>query len=125
MIDKSIPVLPKIDEVEVLELKGKMARISNNLVISNRIVKVEGELAEQIASLWRKLKSGESARCHIPPFGLRFYFKENVVLQASICWECNNMYLYQGDSCLLYGIDLKQSSAKALFDLLEKIMNLK
>jgi hypothetical protein len=124
MLNDSIPELLDIDAVDVLELQGEMPGMSGNLIISSRIIKVEGELAQQVASLWRKLKPGESARCHMPPFGLRFYFKEKLILQASICWECDNMYIWQGDNRLksLYGVNLGQSSGKKMFHLLENIM---
>ena len=96
--------------------------MSGDLIISSRIVTVEGELAQQVVHLWRQLTPGMSARCHMPPFGLRFYVKENVVLQASMCWECDNMYIWERSSNFLYGLDLGQPSAKELFSLLDEIM---
>ena len=119
---EKIPYLPDIDAVDVLDLGGNFPSMSGDLIISSRIVTVEGELAQQVAHLWRQLTPGMSARCHMPPFGLRFYVKEKLVLQASMCWECDNMYLWERSSNFLYGLDLGQPSAKELFSLLDEIM---
>jgi len=102
-IYQKIPYLPDIDAVDVLDLGGNFPSMSGDLIISSRIVTVEGELAQQIAHLWRQLTPGMSARCQMPPFGLRFYVKEKLVLQASMCWECHNMYLWERSSNFLYG----------------------
>jgi hypothetical protein len=122
MLNDSIPELVDIDALDVLDLGGEFPKMSGNLIMSSRIIKVEGELAQQVASLWRQLKPGESARCHIPPFGLRFYFKEKLILQASICWQCDNMYIWQENNRSLYGVNLGQPSANEMLRLLKNIM---
>ena len=123
MVDSVIPKLANIDVVEVLDLRGKFPSISNGLITSSRIVKVEGDLAQQIANLWRQLSPGQSARCHIPPFGLRFYSQNQVVLQASMCWECDNMYIYKQGTRSLYGLNLDQPPAHQLLALLNQVMD--
>jgi hypothetical protein len=70
-----IPELPNIDALDVLDLGGQFPKMLDNLVMSSRVIKVEGEFVQQVANLWRQLKPGQSARCHMPPFGLRFYCK--------------------------------------------------
>ncbi|MBW4522244.1 MAG: hypothetical protein KME16_21515 [Scytolyngbya sp. HA4215-MV1] len=117
-----IPELPEIDTVDVLDLEGNFASMSGDLIWSSRVVTAEGEAAQQIAQRWRQLIPGESARCHTPPFGLRFSFKGEILFQASICWECNNMYLYRQGCRSLYGLDLEKPAARELFYILEKIM---
>ena len=119
MIDTVIPKLPNIDVVEVLDLGGEFPSISAGFINSSRNTKIEGELAQTIVNLFRQLTPGESARCHIPPFGLRFYFNKQLVLQASICWECDNMYIWKDDNRLLYGLNLQQPSSKHLLALLK------
>ncbi len=119
MIDTVIPKLPNIDVVEVLDLGGEFPSISCGFINSSRNTKIEGELAQTIANLFRQLTPGESARCHTPPFGLRFYFNKQLVLQASICWECDNMYIWKDDNRLLYGLNLQQPSSKHLLALLK------
>ena len=120
--DNLMPELLTIDRVEVLDLEGHFAAMSDGLITARRIVTVEGDLAQQIAQRWRQLTPGESARCHTPPFGLRFAFQGKVLLQASLCWVCSNMYLYGEDSRSLYGLDLTTSVARELLDLLESVM---
>ena len=120
MIDTVIAEISSIDVVEVLDLGGEFPSISAGLINSNRNTKIEGELAQRIANLFRQLTPGESARCHIPAFGLRYYYKNQLVLQVSMCWECNNMYVWKNDDTLLYGLNLQQPSSKHLLTLLEE-----
>lgn len=61
MLNDSIPELQDIDALDVLDLGGEFPKMSGNLIMSSRIIKVKGELAQQVASLWRQLKPGESA----------------------------------------------------------------
>jgi hypothetical protein len=87
--------LPPIDAVDVVDLFGVDSDgIADYMgaAANARCVRVVGADAQRIASLWRKLPAGEQARCHIPPFGLRFYSNGRIVTQASICWECNNIF---------------------------------
>ena len=124
MLNDSIPELLDIDTLDVLDLGGEIPKMSGDLMISSRLIFVEGELVQQVASLWRQLKPGESARCHMPPFGLRFYFKEKLILQAFLCWACDNMYIWQENNRFLslYGVNLGQSSGNEMSYLLENIM---
>jgi hypothetical protein len=87
--------LPEIDTVDIVNLEG--IRTSHVDAYMQKAVKaphvqVEDEVAQQIADLWRQLPSSMQARCHFPPFGLRFYRRGELQLQASICWECNNIF---------------------------------
>jgi hypothetical protein len=61
--------------------------------------------AQRIAELWRRLPPAESARCHIPPYGLRFWRAGQKVVEVSLCWECNNAYGYAGDKALWFTFD--------------------
>jgi len=31
--------------------------------------------------------------CHFPVYGLRFYKKERLMFQTSLCWACENFYV--------------------------------
>lgn len=57
-----------------------------------RYVTLRGPEAERVAALWRALPVGEQARCHVPSYGLRFFAAGRLVCQASICWQCNNIW---------------------------------
>ncbi len=87
--------LPRVSRVQIVDLHRIEAnRVSETMRIADDAptVALEGERAECIASLWRRLPADEQYRCHIPPYGLRFWTDEKLILQASICWECNNIF---------------------------------
>ena len=61
-------------------------------------------------------------RCHMPPFGLRFYSAGDVIAQASICWECNNIYGEVKGRKLYYGFDASQAASRELLALAERVI---
>ena len=87
--------LPLITSVEIVLLKwveaDQVDQYLANAGSAPRVV-LHGRDAQRIAELWRALPSGEQARCHTPPYGLRFCAGERIVCNASICWECNNIF---------------------------------
>jgi hypothetical protein len=84
-------------------------------------VRVEGETAQQIAHLWRQLPPDEQMRCHMPPFGLRFYVENKLLVQGSVCWECNNIFVEENGEELIYEFNGKHKHSLQLFILLKKI----
>jgi hypothetical protein len=88
----NVSTLPPIDSVEVLVISGDYEPSRRGASIpGNTVAKLTGELAQQVAQLWRSLPDGEQMRCHNPRHGLRFYCGESVLLEAAICFECNNI----------------------------------
>jgi hypothetical protein len=87
--------LPDIDIVEVVDLSGvEPDRVGDYMPVAGNAphVRLTGDSAQHLARLWRLLPPGGGIRCHLPPFGLRFYKDGEVLLQASLCWQCNNLY---------------------------------
>lgn len=113
--------LGDIDEIQIVDLRGKDAkRVSEYMRLPALVtVAVTGERATQISELWRALPAGEQMRCHIPPFGLRFILNRAPVLEVSICWECNNVYGYEGDQPIHFEFDASATSSKELLNTLE------
>jgi len=93
-LDWSPDSLPEIDAVEVVDLE-EVEPFSGDEYMSAATsapsVRVSGNAAQTIAELWRRLPAGFQARCHDPPFGLRFFLGQELVAEASLCWECNNV----------------------------------
>ncbi len=58
-----------------------------------------GAKAEELAAIWRScnFEIGGSL-CHNPVYALRFYSDEDLVLETSLCWECDNCFLADGSS---------------------------
>jgi hypothetical protein len=116
--------LPPIDEVAVVDLSGLSvhARGFVSQASAAPSFAVSGGVAQRIAALWRSLPAGEQARCHIPPFGLRFYSAGRVVCQASICWQCNNIYGEMQGEAFSYEFDATSDAGRALLLMLEEIV---
>lgn len=84
-------------------------------------IEVSGDVAHEIANLWRHLPPDEQMRCHLPPFGFRFYAKRMLLLEASICWQCNNIWLKMNGKNATYTFDARHEVSKKLFTKLQEI----
>lgn len=131
--------LPYIDTIEVFVLGERLSdsygkffaikfpttsgdRYGKFLVSSS--TRVTGELADKIAKLWRHLPAGQQARCHLPPLGLQFFANQSLILEASICWQCNNIWITMNGETLVYEFDVDHHISQELFATLSKITNL-
>lgn len=70
--------------------------------------------AEEVAALWRRLPPGEQARCHLPAYGLRFRDEETVRCEASLCWECRNIYGKADGTAFEYEFDAEDPVSQDL-----------
>jgi hypothetical protein len=118
--------LSEVDTVEIVNLRGiQTNRVSEYMKNSADAphVKVENELAQQFAGLWRQLPSGIQARCHVPPFGLRFFLKKELQLQASICWQCDNIFGDIKGTGFWYAFDAQHQVSQELLSLCKQAFN--
>jgi hypothetical protein len=83
--------LPPIDKVELLKLKLVGDRWSGD-ILSTRVLR--GADALTLASLWRRqtYTSGLAA-CHNPAYAIKFYSRGKLLVYASVCWSCNNIFM--------------------------------
>jgi hypothetical protein len=115
--------LPLIDSVEIVNLKGiRPSRVSLYMkeAGSANSIRLIDESAQEIAELWRRLSWGWQMRCHIPPFGLRFYNNGTLLLQASVCWQCNNIYGDENGSDFHCAFNAKRSSSQKLLSICQQ-----
>ena len=117
--------LPQIDAVEIVDIR----RLEPNMVSqymdnagSCPRVRREGDAAQPLADAWRALTPDMSARCHIPPIGFRFFCAGAVILEASVCWRCNNLFGLSEGTEISYAFDSDSEAAQALFTLAEEAM---
>lgn len=124
MID-SPSKLPEIDIIEVVDLRSVYREDVDEYMLnckdSKTVVKVSGSSAQQIAELWRKLPEKMPFRCHLPPFGLRFYKDEKLILQGSICWECNNFIGYKNGEEIGFTFDGEAKVSKELLSICKSL----
>ena len=117
-------LLPTITSVEVVVLRGiEPKRVDEFMVAAMNApyVTVDGALANRIADLWRQLPPGDQARCQVPPYGLRFRKARKVICQASLCWECNNVYGEMGGVAGHYEFDAAHSASQELLAELQRV----
>ena len=56
-----------------------------------------------------------ASRCAAtPPFGLRFYSRGRLICEASVCWECNNIFGNARGEHLWYGFDASHEHSREL-----------
>jgi hypothetical protein len=82
--------LPAIDRVELLKLEMKNDQWDGE--IESRKV-LQGTKAQRVASLWRKQTYTQSdSACHEPGYAIKFYSRRRLLVYATVCWACNNMF---------------------------------
>ncbi|MCA2701765.1 MAG: hypothetical protein IM500_15445 [Microcystis sp. M179S2] len=79
-----------------------------------------GVKAQRVIRLFRELEPGESARCHFPPWGLAFYEWDTLLFAATLCYECNNAYIYTAQGKELRAFDPAGPNAARLRDVLKQ-----
>jgi hypothetical protein len=118
--------LPPVDVVEIADLAGVGIRINDvshmAAATDARCVQLQGASADRIAELWRNLQPGEQMRCHIPPFGLRFYSSDKLIYEASICWRCNNVHGQANGEKIFFEFDGSAPGARQLLAACEQVL---
>lgn len=119
--------LPEVDKVAVLVLgqredegESRLYTIKDGFLIVAEVI-IEDANITKIVDLWRQLPQHEQDRCHFPPFGLRFFQNNTQLLEASICWECNNIWINLHDEADGYNFDARSNPAQQLFALLKQL----
>ena len=117
----SLPPVTAVDVVVLSSVKPINVYEFMNFSSDAPTVRIEGRDARWIAHLWRQLPFGEEAKCHIPPYGLRFFFEGNVICQGSICWQCNNICGDVLGDPFTFGFNTKSAVSDALLAELQGI----
>jgi hypothetical protein len=115
--------LPAVDVIEIVDLRGvDPNRISEFMKSADSAprVRCDASTAATIADAWRSLPAGDSARCHTPPIGLRFFCNSRLCLEASVCWQCHNFYATIGEKQTLVGFERDSEGANRLLKLVQQ-----
>jgi hypothetical protein len=124
MSDK-LPLLTNVDAVEVVDLEGVRPAPPHDYMAAAskaRHVRLDGTDAAAIVTVWNRLPAGRQARCHVPPFGFRFLEEGDVVVEASVCWRCNNVAGKEGDDEFWYEFDAEAPEAVELLERAKKAL---
>jgi hypothetical protein len=110
--------IERADRVELLELAGGIIPHAGwpesfwTNVGERRLL--VGSDAERVIRLFGELRPGQSARCHMPPWGLAFYEGEALLFTVSLCFECSNTYIYDSAEKNLRAFNVASRNAKSL-----------
>jgi len=120
--------LPPVDAVEIVDLR----QLDANLVAEYMQIatdapcqRLDDAEAQPLADAWRKLQIGESARCHVPPIGFRFIADGLTILEASVCWQCDNLFGVERGNHISFGFDSQCLAAQKLLSLAKEVMGSK
>jgi hypothetical protein len=81
---------------------------------------LSGTEAQRVLDLFRGLEPGESARCHMPPWGLALYEQDVLLFTATLCYVCSNAYIYTRKGKDLRAFDPAGPNAVALRQVLRQ-----
>jgi hypothetical protein len=112
-----------VDRIEIVLLKGVSVSDAQKYLSSPDLaprMEVPDDLCEVLAELWQQLPKGEQARCHTPPYGLRFFRGKKLLCEASICWACNNIHGHRGNRPFFREFDAKDATSEKLFNLVDE-----
>ena len=119
-----VPTLRNIDKVELLDIKTEKGSIITG-VVANKVL--EGKDVSTIVELWRKQKISpySPSACHNPPYAIKFYSTEKLVVYASICWSCNDISFIVPKAPYWSGFEAETAAAKELRKVFEEAFHKK
>lgn len=116
----------KPDEIEFVKFAkpaGRVADASRKHILGEpieTIVPCPKENQLDIWTLWKRLPAGMSMDCHIPVYGLLFKKDQHIFLEASVCWECNNIRILADGKPDFYWFDSKAKDSQQLLLLIKR-----
>ena len=79
------PYSGEIKEFPFWRNVGGQHQITRNILV--------GKAAEDFAAQWRKLLPGPGAGCFAPAYGIRFWAKDQMLLETEVCYHCRNLII--------------------------------
>ena len=85
--------LPPIDRIEIEFVHVRFETIDK--VIATKTL--TGAEAQELTNIWRSQNYvyGIEVNCHAPAYRIRFYQKDKLLTEATICFNCHNIYFYK------------------------------
>ena len=117
------------DRARIYKLNGETQDASNNITgfpikpYGNVISKITSEIyidqdklnnLKAVLLLMTKESQEGPAFCHHPGFGIRLYLENRLLIETSICFECNNWYIPFLESSTWVGLPGKEDNAHIL-----------
>jgi hypothetical protein len=115
-VTKKLPAIDKVKMVKVIP-----AEIGIKSVVAKKTIK--GKEAEVFAALWRSQTFlPYSTECHAPGFVVKLFSKGNLIVEASLCWECNTIDFFtpQLSGAFYQGFQGDNKKGQEMLDFLKK-----
>ncbi len=91
-------------------------------------ITITGKKCSEITETWRSLSfAPNGAFGHAPPFGVRFYRNDKLLLETTVCTRCRNFYMPEMNaetgqlSLRIYGFG-EDSASRKLFRTFDKLL---
>jgi hypothetical protein len=108
---KTQPYSGEIKEFPFWRNVGGQHQITRNIL--------EGKAAEDFVAQWRKLLRGPGAGCFAPAYGIRFWAKDQMLLETEVCYHCRNLTI-PGEG--IQSFNAAGKSGKDLLVMLKKLL---
>ena len=124
---RQMPLLSDVTAIDIV--------VSRGLGVSHSTFEIDTAAAPAVPlaaadvprmlDLWRALPPvdpSSEGRCHTPPFGLRFRAADGFPFRASLCWQCDNIFMTDGTYRFHALFDGRSEGARSLLAMLEAVV---
>src|SRR5215470_10898507 len=133
--------LPTVDKVEVIYIThlrkdqipnaqtktGETGQVLNGGIPGERFQIAAqnvliGGAAEDFAAQWRKLLRGPGAACFAPAYRIKFWAKDQILLDTDVCYHCRNITIPEDGRREIRGFNAEGASGKELLKRLKELL---
>jgi hypothetical protein len=109
------PNTAETGEFPLSGLAGKEYQISDQNTLA-------GEAAKDFAAQWRRLLRGPGAGCFMPAYSIRFWAKDQILLETEVCYHCHNVRITENGRSEIRGFNAEGKSGKDLLERLKELL---
>jgi hypothetical protein len=121
-VTSSLPPITSVEAIDLRDLSPNPVDQAMQEASDRPGVKFGDKAGQRVASLWRELPPGPQARCPLQHHGLRFFSEHGLILKASICWQCSNLFGdFRGED-FSYAFDGEASVSNILFTMIRRTL---
>ena len=94
--------LPSVDQVEIESIESNPGGIPTKVLAT---LSLKGERATEFGNLWKSQQYafGLVGMCHQPGYRIRFYSQGSLLVETTVCFDCENILFRKPWSSQFYG----------------------
>jgi hypothetical protein len=112
---KTQPNTAETEEIPFGGIVGNQYRIA----VQNTL---RGEAAKDFAAQWRKFLRGPGAACFAPAYRIKFWAKDQILLDTDVCYHCRNITIPENGHREIRGFNAEGASGKELLKRLKELL---